>query len=359
MDKFCIFCGLRPQAKNKEHVIPTWLMRHTGDPNRTVNLPFLGGPRPFTRSFSSFHFPACESCNNDFFALEASAKSVILRLLDQEELSCDDWDVILDWLDKIRTGLWLGAVYLGGNKIFSVEPQFHIAKRIKSKDRMVVIYRTDCQQSGIGFVGVNTPVFLHSPSCFSLIVNSFAFFSVSTDFLFSRRMGFPYPTRMQVRGYAQIECEMEAGRERIMHPLVKFPYSQLGTQIFQAIFNKKAFNLEHEDLNDRDDIYDTDYVRNFSYDHEKGIGIPLLVRDKHADLYPRTKSLVWHPDHIFPFHEFTSLIFEQTIRTQCHLINESPVSTDKKTKHWASTVNKANIRFLQDFKRQRDQGQLS
>jgi len=32
MDKFCIFCGDKPQSKNLEHIIPQWLLKMTGDP---------------------------------------------------------------------------------------------------------------------------------------------------------------------------------------------------------------------------------------------------------------------------------------------------------------------------------------
>ncbi|MFT5387136.1 MAG: hypothetical protein ACI9F2_000158 [Lysobacterales bacterium] len=24
MDKFCVFCGKKPQEKNKEHILPKW-----------------------------------------------------------------------------------------------------------------------------------------------------------------------------------------------------------------------------------------------------------------------------------------------------------------------------------------------
>jgi hypothetical protein len=38
MDKFCVFCGKKPQSKNREHIIPQWLIALTGDPNRDVYL---------------------------------------------------------------------------------------------------------------------------------------------------------------------------------------------------------------------------------------------------------------------------------------------------------------------------------
>lgn len=39
MDKFCVFCGSKPESKNKEHILPQWLLKLTGDPNREI---FLG-----------------------------------------------------------------------------------------------------------------------------------------------------------------------------------------------------------------------------------------------------------------------------------------------------------------------------
>jgi len=38
--KYCVFCGKPPSDKNKEHVLPHWLIKMTGDPNRVVNLGF-------------------------------------------------------------------------------------------------------------------------------------------------------------------------------------------------------------------------------------------------------------------------------------------------------------------------------
>jgi hypothetical protein len=38
MDKFCVFCGEKPENKNKEHIIPKWLIELTGNPNRQANF---------------------------------------------------------------------------------------------------------------------------------------------------------------------------------------------------------------------------------------------------------------------------------------------------------------------------------
>ena len=38
MNKICVFCGLQPHSKNKEHIIPQWLIKMTGEPNRQANF---------------------------------------------------------------------------------------------------------------------------------------------------------------------------------------------------------------------------------------------------------------------------------------------------------------------------------
>jgi hypothetical protein len=56
--------------------------------------------------------------------------------------SADDLDVLLDWFDKVRVGLWLGLMYLNGNHQ-NVSAQFYIADRLAGRDRLLFIYRDD------------------------------------------------------------------------------------------------------------------------------------------------------------------------------------------------------------------------
>lgn len=156
----------------------------TGDPKRTLNLPFpyVGRDSPERAiAFDAFHFPACSECNNGFAKSEDDAKKVVEKILQHAPLSATDFDTLLGWLDKVRIGLWLGFLYLGKNP-FSISPNFHIANRA-AKDRAVVIYRADDQRTGLHFQGTNTPMFHHLPCCFTLVINEFYFFNVSADFL--------------------------------------------------------------------------------------------------------------------------------------------------------------------------------
>lgn len=345
MTKFCIFCGNPPVTKNKEHIIPRWLIELTGAPSRPINLLLFGDPRkpPIEMSFSSFYFPACLACNEDFGRIEGKTKPVILKMLNRDAVSRTEITLFLDWMDKIRIGLWLGIIYLGNN-FFNVKPQFHVAKRIGGKDRMVVIYKSDQKMSGIGFIGVNFPVFIHGPSCFTLIINDLAFFNVSSEFLISRRLGFPYPSISTVRGYGQVECELQPGMERAMCPLVNFSYSKLGVEVFQPIFNDKLSTTDEKD--DRKKYYDTDYVRDWSLSHESGIGTPLIQKTKTLTKGPEFPSKIWYPEYCIPFNELSEMCLSQTVKVQCKLIEESPFGSDPRFQKMARTISNANLKLL-------------
>src|SRR5262249_14984502 len=104
--KYCVFCGAPPTDKNKEHVVPKWLIDLTGDPNRKVRLGFRFGtesPADFREfAFDQFVFPACETCNLEHSELEAHAKDLMLRVLASSSLAQHEISALLDWFDKVR-----------------------------------------------------------------------------------------------------------------------------------------------------------------------------------------------------------------------------------------------------------------
>jgi len=82
METICVFCGKFPQEKSKEHVLPQWLIKLTGDPNRIASFGVnLSGPKFEMRrfAFNSLTFPACAVCNNRFARLEANVELVLRR----------------------------------------------------------------------------------------------------------------------------------------------------------------------------------------------------------------------------------------------------------------------------------------
>ena len=293
MEKFCIFCGQKPESKNREHVIPQWLIKLTGDPNREVYLgrkwtsPTLE-KRQF--SFSSFTFPSCKSCNEKSSDLERRAQIIVGKILSKSSLSAFEWDVFLDWLDKVRTGLWLGMIYLNKN-YRGLLPMFHIDRRIGSKDRFVIIYEIiDDGLEGVGWSVTDTPLFEHMPSCCTITIN---------NFLFSKRFGFPYPKLRYYRSEGGYWIEMNAGTENQEFPFIKKKFKLGGTQLFQPVISYGHFFEENGKNADLYDLYNTQYVRKNCLNFEKGKG-KIFRRDRQKMVeYPQKPVLDWIPKQRF------------------------------------------------------------
>jgi hypothetical protein len=193
--KYCVFCGAKPDLKNKEHILPQWLIELTGDPKRVV--PFgrnLVTNKIIKFDWSSFVFPSCHACNDRFSNLESEVKPIILALLKRESILSSHVILLLDWLDKVRTGLWLGYSYLQNNSL-GIRHKFYIDKRIGMKDRMVAVYPIESEAKGLNSFGVETIGFQLKPSCISLRINNLHILNMSWDFMCSARCGFPFPQK--------------------------------------------------------------------------------------------------------------------------------------------------------------------
>jgi hypothetical protein len=243
MPKVCVFCGSKPQNKNKEHVLPRWLIELTGDPNRKG---FFG--RDWTKddlperiySFSSFTFPACTSCNDAASGLEAKAKDVVLSMLGSEAISAADIDILLDWLDKVRTGLWLGYTYLNKN-FHGIDPQYYIISRMASRDRVLFVYRDIEDAKLLSFAGPESPIFQIMPTSMVLRVNKLHFFSASTLNLIAELVGFPYIVGRRLVKDRQGElADFHEGTQRVSVPPVPFHVYQGGALFFQSIIPPEA-----------------------------------------------------------------------------------------------------------------------
>ena len=136
----CVFCGMAvgKSARSREHVIPMWLLRATGDPHRKIKIdsdPVTGAD--IVRPASTFHFPACDKCNESYGRkLETQAKKAMEALFDGKSLAVSQCYWLLDWLDKVRVGLWLGYNMLHKEEF---APKFRIDQRIGIKDRIAII----------------------------------------------------------------------------------------------------------------------------------------------------------------------------------------------------------------------------
>lgn len=317
MEKFCVFCGERPVTKNLEHVAPLWLIKETGNTKRKVHIGIDFRTKKVREfSFDQLKFPACLDCNSVFSNLEKEAKSVIKDILNEDSVSAKSFDILLSWFDKIRIGIWLGFYYLDKN-IYGIIPHFHIEKRINAKDRMLLIYKTYDSQKGLKFLKANTPFFGHYPSCFGLVINQFYFINLSSDFLFSRRLGLPFPAIKKAMKNGRLYIKIREGLERKLIPLLRISYDKLCTEIYQPIIPK-----EIEDWRNLA-IYNTPYVK--KYFKASSIGKVLIKKsEKEIEEYTRKKSLIWIPNKVYSRKELDYITAKTILGLQNYLLDNLP-----------------------------------
>ena len=129
--------------KNREHILPQWLLELTGDPSRVVTMainPQSGEQIKF--AWSALVMPACQACNEKYGKLEDAVKPIVLSLLDRKPMTSRHAFVLLDWLDKVRICLWLNQTILQGN-IETINPHLYVDNRIGRKDRLLYLYTLD------------------------------------------------------------------------------------------------------------------------------------------------------------------------------------------------------------------------
>jgi len=232
--KFCIFCGETPNNKNKEHVLPQWLIKLTGNPKRVVNFGDNINEDIKTFDWTSFTFPSCTFCNSKWGLLESKIQPLIKKLFILDELNKEETFLLLDWMDKVRIGLWLGYYYLFKNTE-GIKPQFFINDRVASQDRLLNIHVLNKSASdGINAFGIETPIFKRQPSCFGLRINNILLVSVSDNFLVSEFCSFtPYPKKISIsknglyslsdfiykKENANLKLDMHVGQISIAQPI--------------------------------------------------------------------------------------------------------------------------------------------
>lgn len=267
-EKFCIFCGKQPVAKTKEHVLPRWLIELTGSPTRPLNLGLIGVDSPPKMDFNSFVFPACENCNAQFSKLETSAKPVVEKLLTAQEISPEDANVLLDWLDKIRIGVWLANLLMSKNPL-DIRPTYHITWRVRKFDRCVLIYSSSNTRSGLIAVADNSPAFQVMPSCFTLRVNHLLFFNVSNMMLLAARLGLPFVSSSRYDTRAeQLHIEIAAGYRKRKFPLLRTRLERPALDLYQPILAPSEPIFPGGPPLVSEDIYDSPFVRDSCRDFE-------------------------------------------------------------------------------------------
>lgn len=303
MDKFCVFCGESPEAKNKEHVLPQWLIEMTGDPKRMAKFGFNFTKQPLSLrefSFNSLVFPACSGCNTRFSKLEESVKPSFIRMLSHQPISSYDLMLLLDWLDKVRVGLWLGYLYLDKNPL-GIDPNFYIASRIGRSDRMVAIIKMADMGTGLSFIGPEFKAYHLSPTCFALRANEFWLVNAAGISLCSQRLGFPYMEPDRLNKEHRLEALFKPGSARIKFPVERGRQLSRSVALYQPVFSA-FFALENPG-----EFLDNDWVRDHTAHSGLGYGKVFLQKHNSVQPYPDDESAEWIPADDWPFLEITRL----------------------------------------------------
>jgi hypothetical protein len=328
LPKFCVFCGQKPKTKTKEHIIPLWLIKLTGDPNRKVRLgidsKLFRTEKRFEfreRSFSSFQFPACESCNNEFSDFEVEAKTIIEKVLKKEYLTNIEISRLLDWFDKIRIGLWLGFLLLD-REIPSVNPNFFIKNRIGEKDRCLFVYEINDNLQGLQFLGTDFPIFKYTPSCFALCINNYYFYNISFDFLFSRNIGFPFPTKQRFESEGRRTFfDLNKGLSKKIVPLINMSFLKPIVQLYQPMIYSKLAPVDQV-INT---IYDCEYIRSHCIDFKKGIGkVFFMEKNKILELDDESELCISDGGPKYERGRLMNLTDKQILATQLRLFSKLP-----------------------------------
>jgi len=300
LPKFCIFCGEKPDGKSKEHVIPRWLIALTGDPKRDV---ILGIDKDnFTErkfSFDQFTFPACTKCNSDYSQLEGDAKVALEKILYSEALTPRELSIFLDWIDKVRVGLWLGLNQLDKN-IVEIKPNFYIGSRIGQFDRMLIIERSDFNGKRTNMSCIDCLAFSITPSVFTLVVNNYFFTSISCFGLVSRRLGFPF----SVSSYYSVEegntqSTFSMGKGRIMNPVFKKPLNTNGFVVHQPMFRSGLLEADFEKFYGQ-------YEREHSLDFSEGTGNLFIKKGNRTIEFLDGDEMVFEPKS--PLDDYSQML---------------------------------------------------
>lgn len=248
--KLCVFCGNKLQNKTKEHIIPKWLIEMTGDPHRRVTFGFNYENKRTEIKFDwlSFVSPACDECNNRYAKMESDIKQYVIALKGRKALTASQYIELLNWMDKVRIGIWLALQPLERHPL-SCSPNFYIDSRIAKKDRMIAVYVLDGEAKGINLFGSESMIFRKMPSCFGLRIDNLLLLNISSDFFCSKGCGLPAPENMSLivdgKDSGKISLEGVEYHKKVSHRITNISIKKPVVWLYQPIYfpnNKTAFD---------------------------------------------------------------------------------------------------------------------
>ena len=271
MKAACVFCGQPPDKKNKEHIFPQWLLKMTDfhGKNASVGTSWETG-KELVFNANSYTFPACTKCNERFGKIEASVKPIVESLLSDQDVTCEELELLLDWFDKVRICAWLGVKYMN-QSTFIMTPKYYVNSRVGLKDRALWVTNTYRPEKTLNWSGVNSPAFMFSPTAFTLRVNNLVLVNCSSDLVLSKKLGFPY-VQFERPNPNSHKTDMMLAPARNNHRPTLF-----STKLYlPSVCIAQPIYKETRKL--RPAYYESEYIKKHSYDHDVGIGKIFVIR---------------------------------------------------------------------------------
>jgi len=322
--KKCIFCGKKPLKKSKEHVIPDWLIRLTGNENRKTFMGFDEKTHDIKElAFDQFVFPACEDCNNIYGNLLEDKASVIMKkLLKESDLSENEFNHLLTWFDKIRLGCLIG-IWTKSPVYHQIEPKKYIGEGLNNSDMYLRIYKSDYDKKRLHISGIWWSAFMYVPVCFCLNINQYYFIFMSSEYLVSRRLGLPFPGSSEYLNNGIIKVNMQPPLKRIFNPIIKGFADHNCVEIFQPVMSESITNNDSSKL--WESLYFSDeYTKSIFMDKESRRGALFFGKENNICKYSSINKLEYIPETKMRDNELRKHVFTQMLKLQNFSIVNEP-----------------------------------
>jgi hypothetical protein len=253
----------------------------TGDPSRVVKFgTHFEKQTVLEFSWSGLVMPSCTACNERYSQLESDVKPILEALVKRSSIEAGAYVKLLDWLDKVRVGLWLAYHVLQGNPT-NIQPSFHITSRIGTKDRLIAVHPIDTNNQGLNAFGVESFVFHRTPSCFALRINDLLLLNASADFLFAARCGFPFPRTRQLLidgpNAGMLRLDDFTCTHRMKRPVLRIKLHKPSVLLFQPIMQRATDSSLGNELVGQPTMFDSFLAEHTIPPYLSGKGI--LIRE--------------------------------------------------------------------------------
>lgn len=172
-------------------------------------------------------------------------------------------------------------------------------------------------------------------------------------FLFSRRIGFPYPSEVHLLpDNFNMEVDFSKGKERIIKPLIKKPTIEPYIELYQPMIP-----LDFKKENDV--FYNTKYIKDHCYNHEKGIGNIFKVENGNITECKKGEKISIEPTFSYDDDDILMESAIQIYKWQ-NWLNEQPINFDrvssKQKKFYVNQIKmaiKINNKFIKYIQTQK------